>query len=169
MQRVIILRGCMGSGKSTLAQKYRSFDSKMAYLKIDDFKNVFDHFEKEVRPIVHGAAKASLDYLLQQGFSVVMEGVFQDPATIEEVIEVSKRNGVLCKVFELKASLKTLQTRDKQREEIKQGTRTPLGDEAIEYMFNKLKGLPYDAVIELDTEKLSVEESKFFIDEQFEK
>lgn len=50
MQKLIILRGCMASGKSTIAQKYRSFDNKMAWIKVDRFKDLFDHFNKEARP-----------------------------------------------------------------------------------------------------------------------
>lgn len=157
----------MGSGKSTLAKKYRSFESKIALLKMDSFKELFEHFEKKARPVIHGAAIASLDYLLKQGFSVVMEGVLQNPDFIQQAVDVANKNGVECKVFELTATLQTLQSRDRKRKEVEQGLRTPLGDEAIEFMFNKLKRLPYHDAIKLNTETTSVEKSIEFIDKHF--
>jgi hypothetical protein len=44
--------GPMGSGKTTIANHYRSFSAKTAVLHVDNFKSIFDHFEKEARPEV---------------------------------------------------------------------------------------------------------------------
>lgn len=167
MQKLIILRGCMASGKSTIAKRYRSFQSKTAWLKVDNFKDFFDHFELEVRSTVHGAANASLNYFLKQGFSVVMDGVFQDPAFIQQAVDVAIKNDVPYKVFELKVALETLQRRDKIRESVEQGCREPLGDEAIALIYNRIKENPYLEAVGLDTEKLCVEEAMEFIDQQF--
>jgi predicted kinase len=167
--RLIILRGCMGSGKSTIAHLYRNFEQQFAYLKVDNFKDLFDHFEKPARPVVHGAVLATLDYLLAQGYSVVMEGVLQDTATIDQAIVVAQKHHTPCKVFELETGLATLQARDRQREEVRQGIRQPLGEEAIEHIFNKLKKHPYLSAITLDTERLSPQQAVKFINDQFEK
>ncbi len=168
MQRVIMLRGCMASGKSTIAKKLRSFDSKMAYIKVDSYKDLFDHFENEVRPFVHGAANATLEYLLREGFSVVMEGVFQNPLFVQQAVEVVMKNNVPFRVFQLKVSLKTLQERDQVREEVKEGCREPLGDEAIAVIFNRIEKNPYEGAIELNTEVLSLGQSIAFINDQFD-
>ncbi len=169
MQKLIILRGCMASGKSTIAQRYRNFDSKMAWIKIDRFKDLFDHFEKGVRPTVHASANATLDYLLGKGFSAVMEGVFQDPLFVEQAVAVADKRDVVCKVFQLHASLKVLQERDKVREGIQEGWREPLGDKEIETIYKKIENNPYVGAISLNTNELSVEEVMEKIEEAFGK
>ncbi len=157
----------MAIGKSSIAQKYRSFEAKMAWIKVDHFKDLFDHFEKEARPYSHGAANATLEYLLKEGFSVVMEGVFQNPVFVKQAAEVADKYTITCRIFELKASLITLQRRDKVRDEVKSGCRQPLGDEAIAKIFQKLENTPIPEAIVLNTEKLSVVESLEFIDSHF--
>ena len=169
MQRLIILRGSMGVGKSTVAQKFRSFPNKFAYLKIDDFKNIFEHAEKETRPMFHGAANAALEYLLTQGYSVVMEGVFQNPAFIDKAAQVAKKNNVPYKVFELTASIETLIKRDKSREEVQIGCREPLGKQAIQSICDKLALNVCESAVRIDTEHMTVDEIAAFIDQEFQK
>ncbi len=168
MQKVIILRGCMASGKSTIAQKYRSFSKEMAWIKVDRFKDLFDHVEKEARPIVHGAANATLDYLLSVGFSAVVEGVFQDPIFVKQAVEVASKHNVVCRVFQLQVPLQVLQARDKVREGVQEGWRQPLGDAEIATIYSKIENNPYLGAIELNTDKLSLEKAIAFIEKEFD-
>jgi predicted kinase len=158
----------MASGKSTIAKKYRNFDSKMAWIKVDNFKDLFDHFEKEARPVVHGSANATLDFLLKNGYSVVMEGVFQNPVFIQQAVEIAQKYKISYKVFQLHVSLKTLQERDKIREGVKEGCRKPLEDEEIAQLYHKIENNTYPGAIKLNTEKLTIKESVKFIDSFFE-
>ncbi len=157
----------MASGKSTIAKKYRSFHDKMAWIKVDNFKELFDHFEKGARPVVHGTANAALDYLLKNGYSVVMEGVFQNVLFIDQAVQVAQKQQVPCKVFALEASLETLQKRDKVRVGVKEGCREPLTDEEMAHIFQNIQKNPYTSAIPLDTENLTVEAAMQFIDAQF--
>ncbi len=40
-QYLVILRGAPGSGKTTLAKSFRNFEEKVAWLKVDNFKDFF--------------------------------------------------------------------------------------------------------------------------------
>lgn len=173
MQRVIILRGVTASGKSTLAKRFRSFENKTVWLKIDNFKDFFDTKDipqnswGEIMPFVHGAANSSLGYLLDEGFSVVVDGVFQNPDFLEEAVEIVNKRNVPCKVFQLTVSLKTLQERDKVREGVPEGHRQPLGDETISQISKIVLENPYQGAIDLDTENMSIDECVDFIEKQF--
>lgn len=167
MQRLIILRGCVASGKSTIAKRFRNFKNKTVWLKVDNFKDFFDSFDIEVRPYVHSATNATLDYFLKEGFSAVLDGVFQNPIFIDNAVEVAKKYKILYRVFQLKVSLKTLQERDKKREGVPEGHRKPLGDVAIAVIYNRLEENPYPGAITLDTENLSIDEAVNFINQQF--
>lgn len=164
MQRLLILRGPMGSGKTSLAKLYRSYDQKWAHLQVDLFKNLFEHFEKPARPVVHRVVVDAVDSLLSQGYSVVMEGVLQDPVTIDWAIEVAKKHQVPYQVIELTADLDTLEKRDQQRPEIQSGQRTELGKDAIAHIADKLERKPHPEAIKIDTTKLTLEEVRAMID-----
>lgn len=166
-QRLIILRGCTSSGKSTLAKSYRSFENKIVWLKVDAFKNFFADDATPALIHVNNLAVVALKYLLEQEFSVVIEGVFQDTSNIDKALEIAKQLNVPAYVFELEASLETLKKRDLAREGVPQGWRSPLGDETIERIFNILKANPYHKAIKLDTEKNSLEKCQEIIDKSF--
>lgn len=167
MQRVIIIRGVTASGKSTLAKRYRNFKNKTVWLKIDNFKDFFDTLDSEVRFFIHGAANTSLEYFLKKGFSIIMEGVFQDPDYVQQAVDIVKKFDIPCKVFQTKVSLKTLQERDRVREGVPEGCRKPLGDEEIAKIFTVLEEKPYPNAIFLDTENKTIDECVTFIDKQF--
>lgn len=166
-QRVIVLRGVPGSGKSTIAKSYRNLQSKFVWLKVDNFKDFFAEDSSEALEYVNGAAVVTLEYLLENGFSVVMDGVFQDTSSIDKAEEVASKLNVPVRVFELKASLETLVHRDKSREGVREKLRPQLGDKTIRNIFQVLKDNPYKKAINLDTEKNSVVECRKIIEESF--
>lgn len=157
----------MASGKSTIAKRYRSFKNKTIWLKIDNFKDFFDILDSEVRVFIHDAANISLEYFLKEGFSVVMEGIFQNPDYVQQAVDIANKYNIPCKVFQTKVSLKTLQARDKVREGVPEGCRKPLGDEEIAKIFTVLEENSYPDAIILDTENKTIDECIAFIDKQF--
>lgn len=157
MQKLIILRGAAASGKSTIAQSLRNYKKKIVWLKVDGFKDIFAKDASNALEYVHGSAISTLNYLLSQGFSVVMEGIFQDPKFITQSVETAKQKGVPFKVYELECSRNALQTRDKERPLVKQGWRKPLGNKVIARLHKKVKDNPWEGAEKLDTEQLSLE------------
>ena len=158
MQKLIILRGAPASGKSTIAQSFRNFKKKIVWLKVDGFKTIFAEDASNALEYVHGSAISTLEYLLSQGFSVVMEGIFRNPEYITQSVEIAKQKSIPFRVYELECSLNTLQTRDKERPLVKQGWRKPIGDKVIAHLYKKVKKNPWEGTEKLDTEKLSLEE-----------
>lgn len=158
-QVIVIIRGAPASGKSTIAKKLRDFNNRIVWLKVDNFKDFFsENSSQEEQKFVDECALTSLEYLLDQNFSVIMEKIFYDPYIIPKVVEAAKKRGVTVRVFQIKTSLKTLQERDRNRPGIKEGCRKPFGNQAIENIFNHLNETYYPGAINLDTEKLSVDE-----------
>lgn len=167
-QRVIILRGPTGSGKTTIAQSYRNFEQKIVWLKVDNFKDFFADDASPALEYVNGATIATLEYLLKQGFSVVIDGIFQSTSVIDKAVEISQRYNVSIKIFELELSLEELENRDQNRAGVKEGLRKPMDSETLERIYNTLKNNPYPLAIILDVENNSVEECKKIIDQNFE-
>ena len=66
MQRLIILRGPPSSGKSTIAKKLRDFEHKIAWLKVDNFKDFFAEDTSSALQYVNESAIATLKYLFDQ-------------------------------------------------------------------------------------------------------
>jgi predicted kinase len=165
MQKLIILRGAPASGKSTLAKSFRCFENKYVWLKVDNFKPFFG--SDEALPYVNGAAIATLIYILEQKFSVVMEGVFQDAKAIDEARIIADTLSIPVKVFELDVSLDALKKRDLVREGVPEGMRPALGDEVIEKIYNNLKNNPYPTAIRLNTKVNTIEACKKIIEDSF--
>jgi len=158
MQKLIIFRGAPSSGKSTIAKSLRSFDNKIVWLKVDNFKDFFGEDSSKALDSANLGAIAFLGYLLENGYSVVMEGIFQNPNYVLESTEMAKSRNIPFKIFELECSLEELQRRDKKREGIKEGCRKPLGDAAISRIYHALKETPVENAEKLDTQKLSIDE-----------
>lgn len=154
-----ILRGAPASGKTTIAKKLRSFENKVVWLKVDNFKDFFSgEATQEEQKYVDECALATLEYLLDKGFSVVMEKIFFDPFIIPIAAEAARKRNIKTKVFQIKCPLEILQERDKTRLGIKEGCRKPLGDETIRRLYEQLEKTPVADSIILDTASLSVEE-----------
>ncbi len=162
-QKVIILRGAPASGKSTIARSFRDFEKKIVWLKVDNFKDFFADDASPALEYVNGAAIATLEYLLDEGFSVVIEGIFQNPRALEHILSTSAAKGVPCLVFELQVPLEVLQQRDREREGVKEGLRPALGDETIERIYNVLQETSRKDAKKIDTEKYSLDECKKII------
>ena len=167
MQRLIILRGPPASGKSTIAKKLRNFETKVAWLKVDNFKPFFADDASSALTFVNGAATATLVYLLHQDFSVVMEGVFQDVKAVYDAVQVANGRKIPVKVFELDVPLETLQTRDSSREGVPENRRPRVGNETIEKIHDKLIHNPYAQAIFLDTEKNNLQKCIEIINDSF--
>lgn len=158
-QFLVIVRGAPASGKTTIAKKLRSFKDKIVWLKVDNFKDFFSgEASLDEQKYVDGSSLATLKYLLDNGFSVVMEKIFFNPAIIPKAVHAAKEREVKVRIFQIKCSLATLQDRDKVRPGIKEGCRKPLGDKTIERIYNQLEKTFLSDAIELDTEKLTVDE-----------
>ena len=158
-QFLVIIRGAPASGKTTIAKNLRNFDKKIVWLKVDNFKDFFsDNASLEEQKYVDECALATLEYLLDQGFSVLMEKIFFDPFIIPLALLAAKKRNIKTAVFQIKCSLATLQGRDRNRPGIKEGCRKPLGDEKIKMIYDQLEKTFCPGAISLDTENLSVEE-----------
>lgn len=158
MQKLIVIRGAPASGKSTIAKRLRDFQKKVVWLKVDNFKNFFSEDGTLGLKCINEAAVVTLDYLLSQGFSVIMEGIFQDTSYISKAVKVAENKKIQYKVYQIKCSLSFLLKRDKTRPGIKEGCRKPLGDGAIANLYRILENTFYKGATELDTENLSLEE-----------
>ncbi len=158
-QFLVIIRGAPASGKTTISRELRNFEKRVVWLKVDNFK---DFFSTDVTPeeqkFVDESALATLNYLLDHNFSVVMEKIFYDPFIIPMAVESAKTRGIKVLVYQIKCSLSTLQERDRTRPGIKEGCRKPMGDEKIKDIFEHLEKTDYPGAIILDTERLSLKE-----------
>lgn len=166
-QRLVILRGAPASGKSTIAKKFRNFSNKVVWLKVDNFKDLFAEDASAALDYVNGAANATLEYLLDNGFSVIMDGVFQNPEYIQKAVDIAKKKNIPQQVFEIDISLEALLKRDEIREGVPEGLRKPLGEETITKLFNIIKENLFTGAIKLDTEKYSIDECIRIINESF--
>jgi predicted kinase len=159
-QTLIILRGAPASGKTTIAENLRNFENKIVWFKTDNFKPFFsDRFgEGSAMDAVMETSLATLNYLLDQGYSIVFEGIFINPVYPQRAIQMGKTKNINTVVYQLECSLKTLQERDKTRRGVPEGLRKAMGDYEIENLNNKVKDNPIDGTIKLNTEEKSLEE-----------
>lgn len=157
-QILIILRGAPASGKSTIAKSLRDYNKKIVWLKVDNFKPFFSDNTEIIVDDVNKTAINSLNYFLDQGFSVIMEGIFQNPEYISKAVHIAKEKNIPVFTYQLICSLQTLQKRDKTREGIKEGCREPLGDDLINKLNKTIKNNPYQDSKILDTENMSLSE-----------
>ena len=166
-QVLIVLRGAPASGKSTIAKKLRDYDKKIVWLKIDSFKPFFSDDTDLIVDDVNKTALNSLDYFLDQGYSVIMEGIFQNPQYIKKAVDIAKQKSLSVSVYQLDCSLQTLQERDKTREGVKEGCRKVLGYEVIERLYKAIENNPFENIIKLDTEKISLDQCLEIIKKNF--
>jgi chloramphenicol 3-O-phosphotransferase len=157
-QFLVILRGTPASGKTTIARSMRDFEKKIAWLKVDNFKDFFAEDSSIALEYVNGSAIATMNYLFNEGFSVVMDGVFQDTTTIADAVKVAKEKDIKYIVYEIQVSLEELLRRDKTRAGVKEGFRKPLEDKLIAKVYQTLKENPFPEAQPLDTEQMPVEE-----------
>jgi len=155
-QFLVILRGAPASGKTTIAKLMRSFENKIVWLKVDNFKDFFsEDASLAEQKYVDECALATLEYLLDKGFSVVMEKIFFDPFAIPLAEKIARSRGIKTKVFQIRCSLSVLQKRDLSRPGVPQGLRKPLGNDIIKNIYEQLEKTYFPEAIELNTEKMS--------------
>ncbi|MBP7875510.1 zeta toxin family protein [Candidatus Woesebacteria bacterium] len=157
-QFLVILRGVTASGKSTIAKRFRNFEQNVVWLKVDNYKDFFAEDSSKALEFVDGSALATLKYLLDAGFSVVMESVFRNTATIDESVELAKSKGVKSAVYQISCSLAELLVRDTTRAGIQEGCREPLGSEVITRIYEHLESNPYPNALRLDTEHMAIDQ-----------
>jgi broad-specificity NMP kinase len=158
-QFLVIIRGAPASGKTTIAKQLRDYKKKIVWLKVDNFKDFFSEDSlQEHQKFVDESALVTLQYLLDKGFSVVMEKIFFDPFIIPKAIEAAVSRGHIAKVFQINCPVEVLQKRDKTRDGIKEGCRKPLGDETIKEIALQLEKTYYPGAIRIDTGKMSIED-----------
>jgi chloramphenicol 3-O-phosphotransferase len=167
-QKLVILRGPAASGKTTICEKVRDFDKKIAWLSVDKMKPIFSDFEDRTLEESNKAALAELKYLLDEGYSVIFDGIFKNVNRVYEAIQIAKDRNIETLVYQLRCSLETLQGRDKVRPGVKEGYRKPLGDEVIQSIHNTNMENPIEGAIELNTEEKSVGECVKIINGVFE-
>jgi tRNA uridine 5-carbamoylmethylation protein Kti12 len=158
-QFLAIIRGAPASGKTTIAKRLRDIDKKIAWLKVDNFKPFFvEEATIAEQKYVDECSLATLKYLLDHEFSVVMEKIFYDSSIISQAVAAATKRGIEVKVFQITCPLEILQERDKVRPGIKEGCRKPLGDEIIKKIYHQLENTYYSGAIELNSRTLSVDE-----------
>ena len=158
-QFLIVIKGAPASGKSTIAKSFLNYNQKIVWLKVDNFKAFFGGKALlKHQSDVDQCALAVLKYLLDSGFSVVMEKIFYDPSIISPAVKEAKKRRIKAAVFQIKCPLKVLQERDRTRPGIKEGCRKLMGDKAIKRIYQHLEKTFFPDAIELDTEKLSVKQ-----------
>jgi len=157
-QVLIVLRGAPASGKSSIAKNLRDFGKKIIWLKVDNFKDFFSEVSEEALSEANKAGLATLNYLLDKGYSVIFEGIFKNPDWANNATKLAQQKNIPVFIYQLSCSLKTLQERDQARPGIKEGCRKPLGDKTIEFLYREVESKPIANTIKLDTNKLSIEE-----------
>src|SRR3990170_8327663 len=99
-QFLVIIRGAPASGKSELAKRIRDYQKKIVWLKVDNFKDFFSGKPSlDQQKYVDECALRTLEYLLDRGFSVVMEKIFFDPHIIPQTVAAAKKRNIKVQVF----------------------------------------------------------------------
>lgn len=114
-QVLVILRGASATGKSTIAGKLRNFDKKIVWLKTDNFKPFFSNNEERALDDVMDACLATLNYLLDTGYSVIYEGIFKRPEYAQKAMELGRSKNIATVIYQLSCSLDVLKERDKTK------------------------------------------------------
>jgi tRNA uridine 5-carbamoylmethylation protein Kti12 len=159
-QFLVILRGAPASGKTTIAKRLRNFDKKIVWLKEDNFKDFFGEDTEEQFLYAYKASIPVLSYLLDNGFSVVMDGIFRDLHLdiLKQVVHEAEKRQVPAKVFQLTCPLLTLLERDRKRVEETKGVRKPIGDDILTRIYENIKNSPFPNAQTIDTKNHSIEE-----------
>ncbi|HVZ58250.1 MAG TPA: zeta toxin family protein [Patescibacteria group bacterium] len=167
-QKLVILRGAPASGKTTICKNVRDINKNIVWLSVDGIKPIFSEYKNETLEQANKASLVMLDYLLSQGYSVIYDGIFKIPDHLYQAEEIAKKRGIPFVVYQLDASLKTLQEREKVRDGVKHGLWQPLGDELVAGLCQKIQDNPIEEAIMLDTENKSLDECLDIIRQNFE-
>lgn len=126
-RHLVIIRGPSGVGKSTVAKEVvERLGSGTAYVTPDiTTEHLMRHNEHLTAPtrkiigLIYDNAEHLVNNMLAFGFSVVTEGMFsfkdKSRTRIQRMVGIGKKHGASVLVFDLNASLSTLQKRAKRR------------------------------------------------------
>ena len=165
---LVVIRGASASGKTTLCENLRDFKKKIAWVSVDKLKPIFSEYKDKTLEATNQASVVLVKYLLEQGYSVIFDGIFKNPTYVQDAVEIAENKNIPVIIYQLSCSLKTLQERDKTREGVKEGWRKPLGEAVIASLYRKVEDNPIDGAIKLDTENQSSEECFGIIRKNFE-
>lgn len=159
-QFLVILRGAPASGKTTIAKRLRNFDKKIIWLKVDNLKDFFGEDTEQQLLYAYKTSLPVLKYLLDEGFSVVMDGIFRDVHLdiLNQAVMEAQKHQVPTKIFQLMCPLQTLLERDRIRVKETKGIRKPIGDDILISIYENLKNNPFPKAQTIDTENNSIEE-----------
>lgn len=166
-QKLVILRGANASGKTTICKNIRDIDKNIVWLSVDGIKPIFSEYKNETLEQANKASLIVLDYLLDQGYSVIYDGIFKIPEHLRQAEEIAKKKDIPFVVYQLNSSLKTLQEREKVRDGVRHGLWKPLGDELVARLYQKVQDNPIEEAIPLDTENQSLDECLEIIRKNF--
>lgn len=74
-QVLVVLRGAPASGKTTFGKNLRNLERKIIWLQVDGFKRFFSEDSDVALDEVNKTALATPSYLLNQGYSVIYDGI----------------------------------------------------------------------------------------------
>jgi len=159
-QFLVVLRGAPASGKTTIAKRLRNFDKKIIWLKVDNFKDFFGEDTEQQLLYAYKTALPVLEYLFENGFSVVIDGIFRDVHLdiLKQAIDEAKKREISNNVFQLDCPLQTLLDRDKIRVEETHGLRKPFEKTTLIKIYENLKNNPIPNAEIMDTHSNSLEE-----------
>ena len=95
--KLIILRGNSGSGKSTAAKKLREASSRKIAIIEQDYirREIFCEKDKFDNAVYIGAIKLLVEYALEKGYDVILEGILgtrRHKPMIQELLEKCPNN-----------------------------------------------------------------------------
>jgi predicted kinase len=168
-QTLVILRGAPASGKSTISESIRDFDKKIVWFKTDNLKFFFaEPSDSRILDEVMETCLATLDNLLNRGYSIIYEGIFKNPEYAMQAAKIGREKNIPTVIYQLSCSLESLRARDKIRKGVQEGCRKTMPDKIIENLYKMVEDNPIEGAIKLDTEEKSIDECIKIIKHNFE-
>lgn len=118
MSKLIIIRGNSGSGKSTVAKNLRERlkGQKVAWIEQDHFRRiVLKEKDKPENTDILGLIKQTVQYVLDNDYIVILEGIFSKDKYKDILIELIENSSRESCVFYIDVSLKETLRRHKAK------------------------------------------------------
>lgn len=159
-QRLILFRGPPGAGKTTISGEVKKQKSDLAVIKFDIMRRVLsdDPSPLAFKGLTIKMVQSLAEFLINQGCSVLIEGVFANEGEIEPFFNLSKTYKIPFKIFQLSADLKILKKRvnSKPKDPLKGGVTN--FDLAYSMFQNSRLDEKKYSIIKIDTGKSSPSE-----------
>lgn len=162
-QSLIVLRGAPGTGKSTVAEKLRDIGKDKTWLHIDWLGHFFPRSLHQTHSLHYQTAKHFAEVFLSMGYSVIVDGMFEETEWVDWFIDLAKERKIGCRVFEFTASVKDILARDKKHLGVKQGWRNPIQKKDLEVRLKWFQRHPYPKATQINSSERSLEEIVRFI------